>query len=513
MTQRVWLSALAITLLLVSPGAPQSTQTTILNFSTYLGAGGQDTIRDLATDAAGNIYAVGGTASPAFPVTLGPAFNSASCSALGTGGPMDVFVTKFSPAGQIVWSRLLGGPCYDRAYAAELDASGNIYVAGRAGTGFPTTAGALQAAFGGDAVPNNLYGAQDGFITKLSPSGAVLWSTYFGGNDAGIIRDIAVDASGNVYPVMQHVTSNQPHVTAGTVRTSRPGGEEMVVAKLTADGQLVWGSYYGGSAYDGQGASIRVDSASQPVVLAVTTSTDLPTKNPYQSTKSGGFDFALAKFTADGSALIFSTYLGGSGDEGVETHHLAIGPQNTIYICGVVRSPDFPTTANAYQRVAGGGIDVGLATFSAAGQLLASSYFGGAGTDGVQGVDIDAAGNVVYFGATTTTTHKTQGAYQPALNGPVDAYVVKMSPDLSQNLYVTYFGGRESDGGRAGVVAASGDVIFGGETASSDYPVRNAHDATFGGGGVDAFVTSLRLPGASVPTVPPAAPRNLVILR
>ena len=510
MTPRVWLSAVAVTLLLLASAPPQAT---ILNFSTYLGAGGEDTVRDLATDEAGNIYVVGGTGSPAFPVTLGPGYNAGACSTIGSGGGLDVFVTKFSPSGQILWSRLLGGPCYDRAYAVELDASGNIYVAGRAGAAFPTTGGALQPAFGGDTVPNDLYGQQDGFIAKLGPSGEVLWSTYFGGNDAGIIRDIAVDGSGNVYPVMQHLTGNQPHITPGAFRTTRPGGEDTLVAKLTSAGQLVWGSYYGGSALEGQGSSIRVDSNNQPVVLTITTSTNLPTRNAFQGARSGGNDFAIARFTADGAELVFSTYLGGSGDEGLETHHLEIGPQDTIYVAGAVRSANFPTTANAYQRTAGGGMDVGLAMFSPAGQLLASTFFGGAGTDGTQGIDIDAAGNVVFFGGTTTTTHNTDGAFQTALNGTaVDAYVVKMSADLRQNLYVTYFGGRAADEGRAGAVAASGAVIFGGQTTSSDYPVKDAHDSTYGGG-LDAVVTSLTLPGTPPAPVAPRTPRNLVILR
>lgn len=512
MTRRVWLSALAATLLLLSPGMTQS-QSTTLNFSTYLGGGGQDSLRDLATDASGHIYAVGGTASTDFPVTVGSALNTAGCSTRGTAPLLDVFVTKFRPSGEIAWSRLLGGGCYDRAYAVEVDAAGNVYVAGRAGAGFPTTPGALQTAFGGDTNPNNLYGHQDGFITKLNEAGAVLWSTYVGGNDAAIIRDIALDESGNVYPVLQHVTGNQPHITPGAFAPGRPGGEDMVVAKLTAAGQLVWGSYYGGSAYEGQGASIRIDGAGQPVVLGITTSGNLPTRNAHQPARSGGEDFALAKFTADGSALVFSTYFGGSADEGVETHHLAISPQGSIYVAAIVRSSDFPTTANAYQRAAGGGIDVGLARFSAEGQLLASTFFGGSGTDGVQGVDIDGAGHLVFFGATTTANLRTQDAYQADLKGPVDAYVVKMSAALDANLYLTYMGGQSSDQGRAGVVTPSGAVILGGETSSSDYPVAKAADSTFGGGGTDAMVTSLTLPGTRAPTLAPPVPLNLKIIR
>ena len=391
---------------------------------------------------------------------------------------------------------------------------GTSIVAGRAGAGFPTTPGALQAAFGGDTNPNDLYGHQDGFVTRLSESGAIVWSTYLGGNDAAIIRDVALDGSGNVYPVLQHITGNQPHITPGAFATTRPGGEDMAVVKLTSGGQLVWGTYYGGSGFEGSGASIRIDRAGHPVVLGATTSTNLPVRNAHQAAKSGGSDLALARFTADGASLVFSTYLGGSADEGVETHHLAIGPGDTIYLTGVVRSSDFPTTPNAFQRAAGGGIDIGLARFSPTGQLLAASFFGGAATDGSEGIEIDGAGNVVFFGGTNSAGFSTPGALQPALNGTVsDAFVTRMSGDLARVLYLTYIGGRAVDFARAGVLAPSGQVILGGQAESSDYPVANAADSTFGGGGTDAMVSSLTLPGTPAPTLAPPAPLNLTIIR
>lgn len=113
---------------------------------------------------------------------------------------MDVFVTKLSPDGDLIWSTYLGGPNYDRAYAVEVDSKGDVYVAGRAGEGFPVTFGVVQEKFGGDNDANTLYGKQDGFISKISADGSkLIWSTYFGGFGRGFIRDIDIDVNGRVY--------------------------------------------------------------------------------------------------------------------------------------------------------------------------------------------------------------------------------------------------------------------------------------------------------------------------
>src|SRR3989344_4799579 len=173
-----------------------------LSLSTYWGGADFEQARDVEIDDLGNIYVVGGTQSINFPRTLGSGFNSGSCPTLGSGGRMDVFVTKFSSTGQLVWSRLLGGPCYDRAYATEVDDQGNVYIGGRAGDNFPTTSGVVQPGFGGDSSPNGLYGQQDGFIAKFSGQGQLLWATYLGGNDKSFFRDIDLDAQGNVYGIL-----------------------------------------------------------------------------------------------------------------------------------------------------------------------------------------------------------------------------------------------------------------------------------------------------------------------
>lgn len=338
-----------------------------LQFSTYLGGSGGENFRDVAVDAEGNIYVTGGTSSTDFPTTIG-AYDRAFAtggSDLGTAGPMDVFVTKFSTSGQLVWSTYLGGPDYDRAYAIEVDLDGHVYLAGRAGPGFPTTPGTIQPSFGGDVVSgaSSAYGKQDGFVTKIAPDGSqLIWSTYFGDNGAGLIRDADIDSSGNVYVVSPgNPHANHPHVTNGAYDTTYNGADDVVVAKISADGaRVIWGTYLGGSANDGGGPSIRVDpETGQVVVVGNTSSANFPTPNGYDTIYNGTtavtVDAFLAKFTADGSNLVFATYLGGSSEEGTGTHNLAIGAEGEVFAAHWTKSTDIPILKGGFSTAHSGG--------------------------------------------------------------------------------------------------------------------------------------------------------------
>jgi hypothetical protein len=175
--------------------APAAQESYDLAFSTYLGGSNWEHARDVAADAQGNIYVVGGTASTDFPTTPG-----AYQRALRTGGsqdfgPCDVFVAKFSPGGALIWSTYIGGPNYDRAYGVEVDSQGYVYVAGRADPGFPVK-NAFQPDF--DGVDNGSYGMQNAFVLKLAPDGsALVWSSYVGVST--LCRDLAIDPNGDVY--------------------------------------------------------------------------------------------------------------------------------------------------------------------------------------------------------------------------------------------------------------------------------------------------------------------------
>ncbi len=462
-----------------------------LVFATYFGGELEDTLRDVAIDAQGNIYVTGGTESPDFPTTTGAydrTFN----------GWHDVYVAKFDPLGSLVWSTFLGGPNYDRAYAIEVGADGSVYVAGRAGDFFPTTAGVVQPVFAGDVNPNGAYGTQDGFVARIAPDGsAILWATYFGTDDRDFIRDIDLDADGNVYIAQPNVGRPHPHITLNAYQQEPAGGYDMVVAKISADGSTVlYATFLGGSGDDGFGPAIRVDAQGSAFVLGSGTSTDMPTTpGAYDRTYNGGLDLHVAKISPDGSQLIYATYLGGSGNDGTETHELAIDSLGHAYVSTGVKSSDFPTTAGAFQTSYGGSGgpgtgqgtnypgDVIVAKLSPDGsQLLAATYVGGRWGEGAEGIAVDEAGNVFISGATYSDDFPvTPYAFQPALAGSADFFVAKLTGDLTQLSYATYLGGSDIDYGRTSWAGDAGSLVVGGSTISGDWPVLNAHQQDRGG--------------------------------
>ncbi len=452
-----------------------------LTFSTYLGGAGQDVGRGIDTDASGNIYLTGATVSPTFPTTEGPAFqlNSAQCGSLGSFGKKDVFLAKLTPTGQIIWSRLIDTPCYAEALAVHVDAAGYVYVAGSAGDHFPTTAGTIQPAFNGSKTnPSPLYGAQSGFVAKLSPDGSrILWATYFGGSDQSFIRDMALDSAGSLYLAVTDVTAPNPFISPGAFQTTLHGGQDMVAAKISNDGSTVrWASYFGGSGNDGGGPSVRLDSSSQPVFMASTTSTDLPTTpGAFQRRLGGGLDVYVVKFSADGSHLVFSTYFGGSGEESTETHHLALDRQGNLFISFYVNSTDMPVTTQAYQKKLGGGYDFGLAKFSPTGSLLAATYLGGTGDESPQGLATDLQGNLVLFGSSASA-----GFGNCAAN--TDAVVARMSSDLHSLLSAYCIGGNQIDQARDGTLDLNGNSVAIGWSDSSNFPLMNPVQKILRGG-------------------------------
>lgn len=460
----------------------------IVAFSTYIGGSTFEQIRDITCDTQGNVYITGGTMSPNFPTTAGAyqrVFKTGGTS-LGSGGPMDVFVSKYSSEGRLLWSTYVGGPNYDRAYAIEVDDSGNVYLGGRAGEGFPTTQGALQESFAGDTSPNGAYGKQDAFVTKLSPDGSrLIWSTYFGRNDGGIIRDIDIDSLGNVYVVHPGVAGAHPHVTPNAFQKNFAGGNDVVVAKISADGKrVVWGTYFGGSGDDGGGPSIRIDRKGFVIIAGATSSTNLPvTTTAYDTSYNGGQnDLFIAKISPDGSSLVYSTYLGGSSGEGVETHNLAIDDEGNAYISSGTSSNNFPVTAGVLQRtLAGGNSDSFVSKISSDGkQLLASTYVGGNQGEFTQGMYVDTVENV-YFGGTTQSTNfpTTSSALQKSNDGAGDFYICKLAADFSRLNYSTYFGGSLADDCRTLWADEKGNIFAAGQTLSRTWKVKNAEQSVY----------------------------------
>jgi hypothetical protein len=386
-----------------------------LVYSTYLGGSDVDLGQSIAVDAAGSAYVTGFTNSTNFPTTAGAAQTTFA-------GLSDAFVTKLNATGSgLAFSTYLGGSSHDDGGGIAVDAAGSAYVAGNTqSTNFPTTVGAAQAAFAG---------VLDAFVTKLDATGSgLVFSTYLGGSGRDFTLDIAMDAAGSAYVAGFTQSTNFP-TTAGAAQTTNAGEFDAFVTKLDTTGSgMVFSTFLGGGSDDG-GDGIAIDGAGSVYVAGETRSTDFPTTaGAAQTTHAGGFlDAFVAKLNATGSGLVFSTYLGGTGqDFGIE---IAVDATGSTYATGYTLSTDFPTTAGAVQTSHGGGVyDAFVTKLDAIGsELVYSTYLGGSDVDVGVGIAVDAAGSAYVTGRTDSTNFPTTaGAAQTTNAGIGDAFVAKL---------------------------------------------------------------------------------------
>jgi hypothetical protein len=310
-----------------------------LVYSTYLGGNGFDEAQGIAIDPSGNAYIVGGTRSTNFPT-------SAALQSTLT-GYVSAFITKLNASGSgLLYSTYFNG---NSSYATGIaaDASGNAYVAGTAecSGSLPITAGAYQTTCGG--------GGDDIFVAKLDPTGGLLYSTYLGGSSNDEQGTIAVDSSGNAYVTGRTASTDFP-VTAGAFQTGYGGSTDTFVSKLNASGNaLVYSTYIGGSGGD-FGLAIALDASGEAYVAGQTGSTNFPTANPVQPVSGGPSDGFLTKLNAAGSAMLYSTYLGGGGNNDGALG-VAVDASGNAYVAGLTNSMNFPMTAGTLQASFGGG--------------------------------------------------------------------------------------------------------------------------------------------------------------
>lgn len=327
-----------------------------LLYSTYLGGSGADRTNTLALGRDGSVAITGFTGSSDFPTT-----NGAVQSTFGGGTatfeevPVDAFAAKLNPSGsRLVYSTYLGGSGDDVGNGVVLDHGGNAYYTGFSESpDFPTTPGTLKPSYG--TPPPQL----NGFVTKLNPAGRMVWSTYLGGPTRDSGWGIGVDARHDVY-VSGSTIGGFP-VTPGATQPTFGGVRDWFVAKLDRSGaSLEWATYLGGSDFDGLSPTLRVDPQGHADIVGATASTDFPTtRNAFQASNAGGLDFGIVQLDRRGR-LLFSSYLGGSGDEDNAGAAPALDPRGNFYVAGVTSSPDFPVTPDAIQPTYGGGEIDGL---------------------------------------------------------------------------------------------------------------------------------------------------------
>jgi hypothetical protein len=454
-----------------------------LVYSTYIGGSDVDVGYAIAVDGSGNAYVTGYTSSTNYDVTPG-AFQTTN------GGLADVFVTKLNATGTaLVYSTYLGGSGYDGGYAIAVDGSGNAYVTGlTTSTNYDVTPGAFQTTKSTTDPTES-----DVFVTKLNATGtALVYSTYIGGSGEDRGYGIAVDGSGNAY-VTGWTRSTDYDVTPGAFQTTHGGYYDVFVTKLNATGTaLVYSTYIGGSYWD-EGYAIAVDGSGNAYVTGLTDSPDYDvTPGAFQTTFGGGWaDVFVTKLNAAGTALVYSTYIGGSGGE--VGRGIAVDGSGNAYVTGPTSSPDYDVTPGAFQTTKGGEADVFVTKLNAAGTALVySTYIGGSGDDYGSAIAVDGSGNAYVAGITYSTDYDvTPGAFQTTKGGEADVFVTKLNAAGTALVYSTYIGGVLDDQGYAIAVDGSGNAYVTGYTESTDYDVTPGAFQTTKGGGADVFVTKV----------------------
>jgi hypothetical protein len=407
-----------------------------LAYSTYLGGNNEDVGDDIVVDAKGNAYVTGHTFSSDFPISPG-AFQTAFAGS-------DVFVSKLNASGSVLEYSTYLGSTSGLVNGSEIliDGTGDAFVAGTTGASdFPVTPGAFQTAIRGRA---------SGFITKINSTGSALfYSTYLGGTAFDILSSIALDALGNAY-VTGAATSPDFHTTPGAFQTSYAGGpEDAFVSKLNATGSaLLYSTYLGGSD-DDAGGGIAVDASGDAYITGFTHSTNFPvTQGAFQTTFSaccGASNAFISKLNPAGSSLVYSTYLGGRGEE--RNAHIAVDGAGNAYVTGLTSSSNFPTTPAGFQTTFGGGaFDAFVSKLNAAGSALVySTYLGGSDFDIGTSIALDASGNAYLTGATSSADFPiTPDAIQSKFRGPrvsSNGFVSKLNAAGSALVYSTYLGG------------------------------------------------------------------------
>ena len=402
----------------------------------------------------------------------------------------------------LIYSTYLGGSGFDQGYAIAVDSFGNAYATGEtAAIDFPTTPGAFQTNYGGG----------DAFVSKLNPQGtALVYSTYLNGASG---NGIAVDSAGNAYVTGETGAGNFP-TTAGSFNTA-PMGFDTFITKLNPAGSaLVYSARFGGN-FDDFVRGIALDVAGNAYITGWTvcrsTICTFPTVNAFQPNFGGGNNDAfVTKINSTGSALVYSTFLGGgkiinATDDWGEG--IAVDSAGSAYVTGYTYSPDFPVTSGAFDTTRAG-LDAFVTKFTPDGRsLVYSTFLGGAGREQGQGIAVDVNGNAYVTGITESFDNPftkayegfpvTPGAFQA--KGSFDAFVSKLNANGSGLIYSTYLGGSaDVDRGWAITLDGAGNATVTGDTASIDFPISNAIQGTYGGGSTDAFVTKLNAAGSGL---------------
>jgi IPT/TIG domain/Beta-propeller repeat len=467
----------------------------VIVYSTYFGGTNYDETDVIAADSDGNAYVAGLTISPSFPGSGGIVIQPQS------GGDYDVFVAKINPQGTaVVWATYLGGTeGVEYSEGIAVDGAGNVYVSGDSNsTDFPVTAGALQTTHSG--------GNRDSWVAKINSAGTALaYCTYLGGSGDEGNLDLAIDGSGNAYVVGYTGSPAFPGMTGSSIQPALSGGSDGYLVKLNPTGTAaVYATYLGGSSGWDSTYAVFVDASGNAYVGGSTASTAFPgvSGSSLQPAHGGSSrDAYLTKINAAGSAILFSTFLGGTGFDNI--HSVVLDSSGDILVTGLTTSTNFPgVTGGSIQPAYSGGYDAHITKLNSnATAILWATYLGGTNDEFLVHLELDAADNLYVADGTYSTNFPgvSGSSIQPAhAGGDGDGFVAKINAAGSAIDWATYLGAGtwesvyDFDVDAAGTVYAVGlaESTFPGVTGDAIQPV-NAGGTDYAGDGFIIKITGL----------------------
>jgi hypothetical protein len=399
----------------------------------------------------------------------------------------------------LLYSTYIGGTLLDEGKSITTDQNGDLYVVGHIQSiTFPVTL--------------ELYPLQhniDAYIVKFdATSGELDYVSIFlpiGLDDEDFARDVVVDESGQAY-ITGLTNSPDFPTTEGAFDTTHGGGFDAFVLKVDQDGTLIYSTFLGSTGTD-NGEAIAIDSAGNAYITGGTWSSDFPTTlDGYDTTHNGDRDIFLTKLNTAGSALEYSTFIGGSSQE--QTESMILDDTNVAYLTGWTRSNDLPTTDGAYDSTLDGNFDAFVLKMdltSAAPEYL--TYLGGEDEDRGLGIALDESGEAIVAGSTKSEAFlATEGAYDTTYGGGTcsfarcaDGFVAKLAPNGTSLSYATYLGGSTGDQANDITMGLGGHVYVIGTTDSQDFPLTaDAYDTTLEEDGQDAFIAAFDASGTDL---------------
>lgn len=426
-------------------------------------------ISSVATDAAGNIYVTGNQVSPL--------------------ADTDCMVAELNPSGTaLIFKTLLAGSGDDAGYAIMLDALGNIYVTGQTDSNdFPVV--------GSNPVPAGL--GVDAFVAKLDHTGKIVYSTYLGGSLTDVGYGLALDISNDLYVTGGTQSTDFPH-TGNAYQAALGGGIDAFLTVFDPTGKMIYSTFLGGSG-DDVGYGVALDVAYNEYITGSTKSTNFPvTRAAAQPQNAGGIDVFVTKLAPFG-APIYSTYVGGSGDD--VPVGIAVDSAGLAYVGGDTSSNNFPTSVGAYQTLSQGRGDIFAFKLQANGdQLGYATYVGGGGADNASGIALDTNGVLYIGGNSNSPNFPTTNGFQTTLNGILNGVVAAVSPNGTSLQFSSYLGGSAQDTAGAVSFNCASGLTLGGTTTSTNFPVTSGTlQTTFGLNSQDSFVANI---GGFAPILP-----------